>query len=147
MQLLVDSSMEDGFHEGLAWISGDIKKLTPKNNLSIPHVGWNDIYKKSSSPIFFGIHDEHHFFFDHSYHYVGDKKFVSATCDYGGNINVAIEHKNIFGVQFHPEKSSISGLKSFQNFTNWIKNCQRIIGAILVKNGLLFKYRFKCHCR
>ena len=123
MQLMANSSQEGGFHEGLGWIPGEIVKIDVKENLNIPHVGWNEVQISTPNVLFRRVENDAHFYFDHSYHFLGDKKYVTATCEYGVLLNVAINLENIFGVQFHPEKSAFSGLRLFRGFLNWISQC------------------------
>lgn len=123
MQLMANYSQEGGRHEGLGWIPGEIVKIDSNENLRVPHVGWNDIQISRNNALFNKVEDGTHFYFDHSYHFMGEKKYVIATCEYGISINVAINSKNIFGVQCHPEKSAFSGLRLFSGFLNWIRQC------------------------
>ena len=123
MQLMADSSQEGGFHKGLGWIPGEIKRIDMQQKLPVPHVGWNEIQISNSNALFSKVEKDNHFYFDHSYHYFGEKKYVSATCKYGELMNVAINLDNIFGVQFHPEKSAFSGLRLFRGYLNWIGQC------------------------
>tara|TARA_X000000950_G_scaffold289243_1_gene411171 strand:- start:16530 stop:17153 length:624 start_codon:yes stop_codon:yes gene_type:complete len=123
MQVMADSSREGGNHKGLGWIPGKVLRINSKKNLPIPHVGWNEIFFLKSHKIFKKIKKGTHFYFDHSYHYVCNSKYVAATCKYGETLNVAINYKNIFGVQFHPEKSDLAGLRLIRGYLNWIKTC------------------------
>jgi glutamine amidotransferase len=124
MQLMAESSEENGYHKGLAWIPGKVRLIDKKKiNLPIPHVGWNNIIVKKPDVIFNEIINNADFYFDHSYHFLCEKKYVAATCKYGINLNVAISYENIFGVQFHPEKSSLAGLRLYRNFLNYISQC------------------------
>ena len=124
MQLMANMSEENGYHEGLGWIPGKVISIDKKKvNLPIPHVGWNNINFKKPNSIFAGINNNSHFYFDHSYHYICEKKYVTATCKYGINLNVAISYQNIFGVQFHPEKSSLNGLRLYRGFINYVVKC------------------------
>lgn len=120
MQMFVTNSEENGIHNGLNWIKGNVKKLKLLANFSIPHVGWNNVIYKSATTIFNRNSDESNFYFDHSYHVECDVKNIVAYCNYGIKITAAIQQENIFGVQFHPEKSHISGLKMFRGFLNSI---------------------------
>ncbi|MGI8892277.1 MAG: imidazole glycerol phosphate synthase subunit HisH [Bacteroidia bacterium] len=120
MQLLATASEENGVHEGLNWIEGRVKKLDLPNGFAIPHVGWNDINCIAVDPLFSKNGNNSNFYFDHSYYFDCDDKYVAAYCDYGIKITAAVQHKNIFGVQFHPEKSQTSGLKLFRSFFNSI---------------------------
>lgn len=124
MQLMANMSKENGCHEGFGWIPGKVISIDKKKvNLPIPHVGWNNINIKKPNSIFEGINNNSHFYFDHSYHYICEKKYVIATCKYGMKLNVAIKSRNIFGVQFHPEKSSLNGLRLYKGFINYVAKC------------------------
>ena len=115
-QILFKLSSE-GNVDGLCWIDGDVS-LIPKtsDDVKIPHMGWSKIKVKNSSRILSGTNGQE-FFFLHSYTAnIKDENMVTASCEYGGQLNVAVEHKNIFGVQFHPEKSFSQGLKILDNF-------------------------------
>ena len=123
MQLMANMSEENGCHEGLGWIPGKVRLIEKKKNLLIPHVGWNNIDIKKPNALFREIKNKSHFYFDHSYQYLCEKKYVTAICKYGKDLNVAINYKNIFGVQFHPEKSSLSGLRLYRGFMNYVSQC------------------------
>ncbi|MBD1136495.1 imidazole glycerol phosphate synthase subunit HisH [Pelagibacterales bacterium SAG-MED49] len=123
MQLMANSSKEGGEFKGLGWIPGKVLRINAKKNLPVPHVGWNEIRVTKPHEVFKKIVIGSHFYFDHSYHYSCNTKFVTATCKYGETLNVAINYKNIFGVQFHPEKSDLAGLRLIRGYLNWIKAC------------------------
>lgn len=123
MQLMASSSEENGLHFGLDWIPGHVVKLDLPAGFPVPHVGWNDLGVHRSSALFSRTPVSPNFYFDHSYHYSCDQQYVSATCDYGVSVVAAIERENIFGVQFHPEKSQTSGLKLFRGFFEAIRAC------------------------
>ena len=123
MQLMAETSTEGGLHTGLGWIPGNVVKLDLPRNFHVPHVGWNNINFTNDCPLFSRVEENTHYYFDHSYHFLCDKSFTTATTRYGLDITAAIQHKNIFGVQFHPEKSANAGLKLFRGFENYIKQC------------------------
>ncbi|OGT89684.1 MAG: imidazole glycerol phosphate synthase, glutamine amidotransferase subunit [Gammaproteobacteria bacterium RIFOXYA12_FULL_61_12] len=123
MQLMASSSEENGLHAGLDWIPGHVRKLDLPPGFPIPHVGWNDLQVQRSSALFARTGRAPNFYFDHSYHYCCDPQYVSASCDYGVSVVAAIQRENIFGVQFHPEKSQTSGLKLFRGFFEAIRAC------------------------
>lgn len=123
MQLMASSSEENGLHAGLDWIPGRVVKLDLPSGYPIPHVGWNDLQVQQRSALFDRTGRSLNFYFDHSYHYCCDPKFVSATCDYDVRVVASIERDNIFGVQFHPEKSQTSGLKLFRGFFETVRAC------------------------
>ena len=120
MQLLFAFSEEGGFYRGLNIIPGRAKRFS--NSVKCPHLGWNKIKFSSNSnnnknPIFRDIPDESHFYFVHSYFCEPDnQETVSSITDYGLSFPSSIREGNLFGVQFHPEKSSALGLKILKNF-------------------------------
>lgn len=116
MQLLFDKSYENGEHSGLSLLKGDIVKFDEKLNIKVPHIGWNSLKYANPSKIYKNIHDNSYVYFVHSYHLKTDENIVSATTFYGAEIQVSVEKDNIFGVQFHPEKSGDIGLKMLENF-------------------------------
>ena len=118
MQLMANLSEEHGVHVGLGWIPGRVVRLHVEAPFNVPHVGWTDLQVNQSSPLFARTDKAPHFYFDHSYHYQCDPKFVVATSNYSVPITAAITHGNIHGVQFHPEKSQANGLKMFRGFFN-----------------------------
>jgi imidazole glycerol-phosphate synthase subunit HisH len=120
MQMLATNSEENGIHDGLNWIEGRVKKLELSEQFAVPHVGWNNVNYKNGDALFSRNSAQSNFYFDHSYYFDCDEKYVSAYCDYGIKVTAAVHHKNIFGVQFHPEKSQTNGLKLFRSFFNLI---------------------------
>ncbi len=118
MQLFSSFGDEDGGSDGLGWIKGKVKKISLKDlSLKLPHMGWNNIQISSNSKLLNGINNDSHFYFVHSYSFdVEEKKYVSATTSYSTEIVSAIEKENIFGTQFHPEKSQANGIKILENF-------------------------------
>lgn len=116
MQLLADFGEEGGVNKGLGFINGRVRRINPGANLALPHIGWDDVIVKVNSVIFEGI-DSPVFYFVHDFFLEAeDQTVVIATCQYGENISAAINKENIYGVQFHPEKSQKSGLKLLRNF-------------------------------
>lgn len=118
MQILFESSVEHGYHRGLGLIEGDVLFLRESvREVPIPHVGWNDLSVRSGSRLLKGLPDEKSFYFVHSY-YCNSKNnsVVTATVEYGISFAVVIESGNIFGCQFHPEKSQKNGLTVLRNF-------------------------------
>jgi glutamine amidotransferase len=118
MQLFSSFGEEDGGSKGFDWIKGKVNKinLTDKN-LKLPHMGWNNISINQKSKLFSGIENESHFYFVHSFAFdVENDQFISATTNYSTEIVSAIEKDNIFGTQFHPEKSQANGIKILENF-------------------------------
>lgn len=123
MQLMATASEENGLHPGLDWVKGRVVKLSPGNNLRVPHVGWNDIQMREANPLFNNLSESPNFYFDHSYHFLPEGGDVSAVCVYGAAVTAVINRQNIFGVQFHPEKSQNNGLRLFRNFFNLVRPC------------------------
>jgi len=120
LQMFADIGYEEVETKGLGWISGKVLKIdNQKGNYKLPHIGWNEIKIIKDSRIFKGIENNSHMYFVHSYEFVPvDKKVISATTDYSSNIVCSVEKENIFGTQFHPEKSDKSGLQIIKNFIN-----------------------------
>ena len=120
LQMFADVGYEETETKGLGWISGKVSKIDNQNGkYKLPHIGWNQINIIKESNIFKDIENNSHMYFVHSYEFVPeDKKVISATTDYSSNIVCAVEKENIFGTQFHPEKSDKIGLKIIDNFIN-----------------------------
>ena len=118
LQMFADVGYEETETKGLEWISGKVSKIDNRNgNYKLPHIGWNQLNIVKDSKIFKGITNNSHMYFVHSYELVpNNKSVVSATTDYSSNIVCSIEKENIFGTQFHPEKSDKIGLKIIDNF-------------------------------
>ena len=118
LQMFADIGYEEIETKGLGWISGKVSKIDNKSGkFKLPHIGWNEINIKKDSKIFRDIDDKSHMYFVHSYEFVPeDKAVISATTDYSTNVVCAAEKENIFGTQFHPEKSDKVGLKIIDNF-------------------------------
>ena len=116
MQLLADAGEEGGEFAGLGFISGRARKFSDRAGLKIPHMGWNDVSPREGARLFAGI-KRPIFYFVHSYYLAAQNaRVVAAECEYGEKFAAAIEDGNIFGVQFHPEKSGAAGLKLLENF-------------------------------
>ena len=118
LQMFADIGYEEKETKGLGWISGKVIKIDNQNGkYKLPHIGWNEINIVKDSKIFKEIESNSHMYFVHSYEFVPeDKSVISATTDYSSNIVCSIEKENIFGTQFHPEKSDKVGLKIIDNF-------------------------------
>ena len=118
MQMFADNGFEEIKTKGLAWISGKVSKIDNQNNkFKLPHIGWNEISIIKESKIFKDIKNKSHMYFVHSYEFIPeDKNVISATTDYSSNIVCSVEKENIFGTQFHPEKSDKIGLQIIENF-------------------------------
>lgn len=117
MQVLAEDSTENGVHKGLGFIPGHVVRIHEQPGLSVPHVGWNEVVVTQKDPLFEKLEDGVRFYFDHSYHFEAPPQFVAATAEYGSSITAAVQHGNIFGVQFHPEKSQTAGLRLIRAFT------------------------------
>ena len=121
MQLLAERGREFETVDGLGWIKGEVGPLAPRDPaLKIPHMGWNQLQFRQSHPVFEGIENGAHAYFVHSYALIpADKNDLIAEVDYGGPIAAAVGRDNIVGVQFHPEKSQMTGLRLIANFLRW----------------------------
>ena len=120
LQMFADVGYEESETKGLGWIAGKVTKIdNQKGKYKLPHIGWNEINIVKDSKIFKDIKDKSHMYFVHSYEFVpADKNFITATTDYSSKHICAVEKENIFGTQFHPEKSDKLGLKMINNFIN-----------------------------
>ena len=120
LQMFADIGYEEVETKGLGWIPGKVSKIDNQNGkFKLPHIGWNQINIVKESKIFKDIENNSHMYFVHSYEFIPeDKKVISATTDYSSNIVCSVERENIFGTQFHPEKSDRLGLKMIDNFIN-----------------------------
>ena len=118
LQMFADIGYEETETKGLGWISGKVSKIDNKNGkFKLPHIGWNQINIIKNSKMFQNIENNSHMYFVHSYEFIpNDKNVISATTDYSSNIVCSIEKENIFGTQFHPEKSDKLGLQIIDNF-------------------------------
>ena len=120
LQMFADIGYEETETKGLGWISGKVSKIDNQNDkYKLPHIGWNQINIIKNSKIFQDIENNSHMYFVHSYEFIpNDKNVISSTTDYSSNIVCSVEKENIFGTQFHPEKSDKIGLKIIDNFIN-----------------------------
>jgi imidazole glycerol-phosphate synthase subunit HisH len=120
MQMFSDTGYEEEKTSGFGWIPGKVIKIDNKSNsFKLPHIGWNNINFKSKAKLFKGIEKNSHMYFVHSYEFIpNEEKYISSTTNYSKNIVCAVEKENIFGTQFHPEKSEKNGLKIIENFIN-----------------------------
>jgi len=120
MQMFADVGHEEIETKGLGWIAGSVKKIDNKNNqFKLPHIGWNELSFTSNSKIFRGIKEKSHVYFVHSYKFIpNEETHVSSKTNYSEEIVASIEKDNLFGTQFHPEKSDTVGLKIIENFIN-----------------------------
>ena len=120
LQMFADVGYEETETKGLGWISGKVSKINNQNGkFKLPHIGWNQINILKDSKIFKQVENNSHMYFVHSYEFIPkDNKVISATTDYSTKVVCSVEKENIFGTQFHPEKSDKTGLKIINNFIN-----------------------------
>jgi imidazole glycerol-phosphate synthase subunit HisH len=128
MQLLFEASEEGPVADGVGVVPGKVRRLTggvrgtpggcpgESGPVKIPHIGWDEVAVRPGSRLFAGLGDGTRFYFVHSYAPEPDGEAVAAVCDYGGRFAAAVEHGNLFGTQFHPEKSGRAGLALLANF-------------------------------
>ena len=118
LQMFADIGYEEAETKGLGWISGKVSKIDNQNGkFKLPHIGWNEIEIQKESKLFKDIKNKSHMYFVHSYEFIpDDKSVISATTDYSSKIVCSVERDNLFGTQFHPEKSGKIGLKVIDNF-------------------------------
>lgn len=118
MQILAEKGFEGKETAGFGWIKGEVRKLeSKKSDVHIPHVGWNEVIFKENSPLLKNIISGKDFYFVHSYHFIcQNKRNIIACTPYCGNFVSIIGRDNIFGVQFHPEKSQKAGFQLIKNF-------------------------------
>ena len=119
MQLLFEASEEGPVSDGVGVIPGKIRRLT--GPVKIPHIGWDEVAIRPGSRLFAGLKDGTRFYFVHSYAPEPDGVVVAAVCDYGGRFAAAVEQGNLFGTQFHPEKSGEAGLALLANFVTEVR--------------------------
>ncbi len=120
MQIFGNSSIE-GNLSGLGWINSNIEKISEGiENMPLPHMGWNKVKINKNSTFYNKDFKEAHFYFLHSYclKQINESAIIISECNYNNNFAAIIEHNNIYGIQFHPEKSHNSGLKILQNFSD-----------------------------
>lgn len=120
LQILFDESAEGGLNKGIGLFKGKVERFKPCDRLKVPHMGWNQLkFQKSGSlcPLLKGIKDESYFYFVHSYYVApADRGVIAGATNYGVEFTSMIWRENIYGVQFHPEKSQNVGLKMLKNF-------------------------------
>jgi len=120
LQMFADVGYEETETKGLGWITGKVSRIDNKNGkYKLPHIGWNQINIVKDSKIFKDVENNSHMYFVHSYEFIPeDKDVISAITNYSSNIVCSVEKENIYGTQFHPEKSDKVGLKIINNFIN-----------------------------
>ena len=117
LQLLFDWSHEDGTHEGLGILPGEVRRFEVPREYKVPHMGWNQVHYRQPPPIFSGIEDQTHFYFVHSYYVVPkDDAVIAGEANYPDPFCAMVWRENLFATQFHPEKSQSAGLRVLQNF-------------------------------
>ena len=118
MQLLFDKSFEYGEHDGLGFIKGNVRPITDviPSDYKVPHIGWNALQFKKESPLFKYINNGDYVYFVHSFYAADCDEAVTAVSEYGAELTACVEDKNIFGCQFHPEKSGEVGLNILRAF-------------------------------
>ena len=121
MQLFATIGYESQETKGFGWIDGEVRKINNINKtLKLPHMGWNQIELKKDFILFSNLKNRPHMYFIHSYELITKQKdCIIATANYGNSIIAAVAKDNIFGTQFHPEKSQKNGLKVLENFLKW----------------------------
>jgi imidazole glycerol-phosphate synthase subunit HisH len=121
MQLFAKTGYESQETKGFGWIDAEVRKINNMDKkLKLPHMGWNEIELKKDCSIFSNIKNKSHVYFIHSYEFITkEKECVVATTNYGNSIIASVAKENIFGTQFHPEKSQKNGLIILENFLNW----------------------------
>ncbi len=124
MQMLFQHSFEYGCHEGLGLIEGDVVPLQGKipEDLNIPHIGWNALEIKQQSPILKYVNNGDHVYFVHSYYVEGANPYTTATAEYGVSVTGSVQNGNVYGCQFHPEKSGKVGLAILKAFSELGEN-------------------------
>jgi glutamine amidotransferase len=117
-QLMANESFEFGHHKGLGWIDASVVKLEPEDkSLRVPHVGWDDLLQVKQSILFEGIPKDALFYYTHSYYVKCNRQEdILGLCNYGIEFTAAFQKANIYGTQFHPEKSQLHGLNMLKNF-------------------------------
>jgi glutamine amidotransferase len=121
MQLFSEKGYEEQVTEGFGWIKGSVKKIkTTNKDLKLPHMGWNEVNVIKKNDLFVDIKNLSHFYFVHSFAFETENiNDVICTTDYEKSVVAALLKDNIFGTQFHPEKSQENGIKLLSNFLNW----------------------------
>lgn len=130
MQALMTHSEENGGVECINLLPGRVRYFGADlygaggERLKVPHMGWNEVMQTIRHPLWEGIAQGSRFYFVHSYYVMAEyRDSVAATCDYGVMFDAVLAGKNLFAVQFHPEKSHTAGLKLLENFMNWNGSC------------------------
>ena len=123
LQLLFEESEESPGVEGLGILKGKIKRIPDEDGLKVPHIGWNSLYLEHNGRLFQNIPENSYVYFVHSYYLEAqDPEIVKASTEYGVHIHASVEKGNVFACQFHPEKSSETGLQILKNFAEIEEN-------------------------
>jgi glutamine amidotransferase len=123
MQFLASMSTEHGDHDGLGWIPGVVERIEPDDTeFTVPHMGWNGVETRSDSMLYREFPSDPTFYFVHSYQFHPEtESVITGTSWHGTEITASVQKDNIFGVQFHPEKSQGTGLRLLENFTEFVE--------------------------
>ena len=125
LQLLFERSAEAPGVEGLGILKGEILRIPDREDLKVPHIGWNSLKLQNQGRLFAGLEEEPYVYFVHSYYLkAADPQIVKAVTEYGVRIDASVESGNVFACQFHPEKSSRTGLKILKNFAELSSTCR-----------------------
>jgi glutamine amidotransferase len=117
LQFLFERGHEDGVHEGLGILPGEVVRFDVPREYKVPHMGWNQLSFSRPSPLFEGLADGVHMYFVHSYYVVPvDRAVVAAEANYAAPFTAAIRRDRLYATQFHPEKSQADGLRVLKNF-------------------------------
>lgn len=120
MQLMATVGREDVETRGLGWIPGVVERIAPQPALPVPHMGWNVLTDMKAHPVLADLGPEPHVYFVHSYAMKPEMRdHIATRCDYGGKFVAAVARDNLFGTQFHPEKSQMAGQTLLANFLRW----------------------------
>jgi glutamine amidotransferase len=120
LQMLFETSYENGRHEGLGVLKGDCVRFELPTEYAIPHMGWNQLLIRNKPPLLEGLNEGAYVYFVHSYYVVPtDADVIATETDYGGRFCSMVWRDNLFATQFHPEKSQTEGLKILKNFAEW----------------------------
>lgn len=125
MQLLFESSEEMKFERGLGWIPGQVEYIKASQALRVPHIGWNELILQKEESIFSYLQDDKDFYFVHSLWVNCDQEYKLATFEYGVEMTASVQRENVFGMQFHPEKSQKNGLNAMKSFLNYVGKQKR----------------------
>lgn len=124
MQLMADTGTEGGISQGLGLVPGEVRRIPDAPGRAIPHVGWNGLEIKRGHPVLGDLKPDRDFYFVHSYSFhCAQAEDLVAQADYGVKLSAIVAHGSAIGIQFHPEKSQLNGLKLLENFGYWDGKC------------------------